>query len=389
MSNIWNAKLCRNLQHTTLEWLWPRYLARGKLALLDGDPAMGKSVLTIDLIARLSRGGPLPDGSTLEKPISSLLLSAEDDPADTIRPRAEAAGVDPDRLVVPNFDGRIPQFPNELAELEALIREKAIGFVVIDPLMAFLPPGVAANLDQCVRRAFNPLAGLASRTGCAILFIRHLVKRGAPRAVRRGQGSMGILAAMRTGFLAAPHPTDSSARVLAVTKSNMGNHPPSLFYRIVSSPVGQPIIEWDGATKLTADEACQDPAICVRPRDRASDWLKRELAAGPRKASELRAAAAACGIPERTLERAKKELNIESHRHWKDKELRGEWYWYDRDSDWPKDAAFKKPYELPPLPPLDPLEGSLSDLGPLRGIRSKLERELLEKAKKAFKKPKD
>src|SRR5437868_1665702 len=108
----WKAALCCDIVPAALDWLWPRYLARGKLAILDGDPETGKSLLTIALIARLSRGGALPDGTLLSRPFTSVLLSAEDGVADTIRPRAEAAGVDLARLVVPNFGGRVPHFPD-------------------------------------------------------------------------------------------------------------------------------------------------------------------------------------------------------------------------------------------------------------------------------------
>ena len=57
------------------------------------------------------------------------------------------------------------------------------------------------------------------------------------------------------------------------------------------------------------------------------------------------------GIPERTLDRAKRELPAESHRTYDKAEMRGEWYWYDPAAPWPKDAPFKKPNpnELPPL----------------------------------------
>ena len=38
-----------------IHWLWRPYLACGKLALLDGDPGAGKSLLTADLAARVLR----------------------------------------------------------------------------------------------------------------------------------------------------------------------------------------------------------------------------------------------------------------------------------------------------------------------------------------------
>ncbi|HET6575805.1 MAG TPA: AAA family ATPase, partial [Fimbriiglobus sp.] len=307
----WTDELCSDVRPAAIDWLWPRYLARGKLAILDGDPEMGKSLVTLDLIARLSRGGPLPDGTHLPGPCTSVLLSAEDDAADTIRPRAEAAGADLSRLVLPNFGGRVPRFPDDLPALEELVVERAAGLVVIDPLMAFLPPRVAANNDQCVRLALTPLAGLAARTGCAVKFVRHLAKAGRDRAVYRGQGSMGIMAAVRTALFAAPHPADPDGRVLAVAKSNMGRRPPALGYRVVGSATGQPVVEWTGPVELTADGLCRrQPATGVKARDRATDWLRRELSGGPRPAADLYAAAAAAGIPERTLERAKKDLPV-------------------------------------------------------------------------------
>ena len=109
----WTAERCSDVRAIPLDWLWPRYLARGKLALLDGDPEMGKSLVTLDLIARLSRGGPMPDGATVSRPGTSILVSVEDSAADTIRPRAEAAGVDLARLILPTFGGRLPRLPED------------------------------------------------------------------------------------------------------------------------------------------------------------------------------------------------------------------------------------------------------------------------------------
>ena len=55
------------------------------------------------------------------------------------------------------------------------------------------------------------------------------------------------------------------------------------------------------------------------------------------------------GIPERTLQRAKSDMPANSHRVWDAKTERGEWYWYDSDVPWPKNAPFKKPFEFPPV----------------------------------------
>ena len=350
--NTWKSQLCRDVTAKPVEWLWPRYLARGKLALLDGDPEMGKSLVTLDLMARLSREAPLPDGSPPRPRCTSILLSTEDDAADTIRPRAEAARADLARLVLPDFADHMPSFPADLGLLEDMIRAHAAALVAIDPLMAFLPLKVAANLDQSIRRMLTPLADLAARTHCAVLLVRHLTKRPTRRAIHRGQGSMGILAAVRTSLFVAADPKDPDVKVLTLAKTNMGERPPGLRFRIVEQEK-QPVIQWIGDANLTADELCaEQPDESVRPRERAAAWLKAELAFGPRLAAELYAKAAENGIPERTLERAKKVISVHSHRTWDVKQNRGEWYWFDPDAPWPKQAPFKKPYELPPLPPL-------------------------------------
>ena len=83
-----------NLRTRQTEWLWPGWLALGKLTILEGDPGLGKSFLTLDLCARLSTGRELPDGSTSAGPSSTIVLSAEDDVEDTIKPRLEAMSAD-------------------------------------------------------------------------------------------------------------------------------------------------------------------------------------------------------------------------------------------------------------------------------------------------------
>jgi putative DNA primase/helicase len=81
-----------------LEWLWPGRLAFGKLAIFDGDPGLGKSLLALDLCARLSTGRPFPDGSPSPGPMSSIVLNGEDGAHDTILARLQAMGADMGRV---------------------------------------------------------------------------------------------------------------------------------------------------------------------------------------------------------------------------------------------------------------------------------------------------
>jgi hypothetical protein len=82
-----------------VNWLWQWWLARGSLAVIDADPGMGKSTLTLDIAARLSRGDPMPFGpADLREPAATLLLCDEDDAETTVRPRLDLAGADASRV---------------------------------------------------------------------------------------------------------------------------------------------------------------------------------------------------------------------------------------------------------------------------------------------------
>src|SRR4051794_32633525 len=116
------AVRCTDIVPAELSWLWESYLPRGKLTVLDGDPGTGKSLVTVDVAARLTRGAAFPGSDAPRQPASVLFLNAEDDATDTIQPRVVAAGGDPDRVHVLAAPGlgleRLPQFPDDIATLE-------------------------------------------------------------------------------------------------------------------------------------------------------------------------------------------------------------------------------------------------------------------------------
>lgn len=329
MSNPLPARPCADIAPTPIQWLWKPFLARGKLSILDGDPGTGKSFVAVDLAARLSRGGPLPDGQMLARPNVTLLLNAEDDWADTVRPRAAAAGADLARVLVagsPCCTDPPPTFPDCMDAVMRLVITHHVDLLVIDPMMAFFPPRSCANSDQRIRQALAPLAGLANSTGCAVLLVRHLSKSAGTNAVYRGSGSIGILGSARTGLLLARHPDDPELRVLAMTKTNLGPPAASLGFRLVSGENGA-ALQWTGPVDLTADELCgaQTAQVSRRPRERAAEFLKDALANGPRPVTELEKLAAERGLSWKTVERAKQGCGVVTEQVRKGS-VSG-WYW--------------------------------------------------------------
>src|SRR6266704_2127263 len=248
--------LLSQVETQPVHWLWEKHLPLGKITLLDGDPGMGKSLLALDLAARVSSGLPMPDGTPGPQG-GVILIAPEDDAGDTLRPRLQAAGGDPSRVLllttVPGFDthkmalvDRPFSLSHDLELLERAIERTNARLVVLDPLMALLGGSIDSCRDQQIREVFTPLAHLAERTGCAILLIRHLTKGTSHNALYRGAGSIGILAAARTSLLVAPDPSDETRRILATTKNNLSQPAPNLSYQIGANPAGIPFLHWLG-----------------------------------------------------------------------------------------------------------------------------------------------
>ena len=81
-----------------VEWLWPGRIALGKLTLMVGDPGLGKSLIGLALLTHVSRGAPWPVDHSPCQLGRAVLISAEDDVNDTIRPRLDAASADVSRI---------------------------------------------------------------------------------------------------------------------------------------------------------------------------------------------------------------------------------------------------------------------------------------------------
>lgn len=304
-----------------VEWLWHPRVPRGKVTVLDGDPGLGKSTLTLELAARITSGRSLPDDERDVEPQSVVLLTAEDDIADTIRPRLDAAGADVARVTVLDSSLTIPRDDAQL--LRAIEREHA-ALLIIDPLMAFLGAGVDSHKDQDVRRGLSGLALIANQTGAALLIVRHLNKSGGGNPLYRGGGSIGIIGAARAGLIVGVDPEDDSRRVLAVTKANLGPSAVSLSFRIEGHPLNRRVaaVKWLGTVKHDARSLLsQDTPERRGALGKAVKFLGEALADGERQAIDVRAEAREAGIASRTLDRAKPKAHVHA------KKIGDKWWW--------------------------------------------------------------
>lgn len=332
------VNLMSGVQPEAVQWLWPGRIPLGMVTVFDGDPGLGKSTVTLDLAARLSRGWAMPDGSTGPEASGVVILSAEDDAARVVRPRLDAAGADVERIATVQLaddEGGTRDLEicrADLAPLERGVREVGALLVVIDPLMAFLPADVNAHRDQDVRRALAALRAFAERTGVAVLVVRHLNKSTGGSPLYRGGGSIGIIGAARAGLLMAVDPDDASGegRVLAVSKANLALRPTSLKLRLAAERGALAArVRWEGESQHTAGTLLAQPEDPEERSalDEAEARLRELLACGDVGAEEGEREARAAGISERTLRRARHRLGVESHKVGRPGERGQRWVW--------------------------------------------------------------
>lgn len=313
-----------------VSWLWDQRLPLGKLSVLAGPAGQGKSLFTADLAARVSRGEL--DGHLLGQPAAVVLITGEDDPEDTIKPRLLAAGADVDRVLLVDLAGsdgsRSPlTLPRDAEQLAQTIAEHAVRLVIVDPIVSFLDDAYDAYKNQKVRRALAPLHAAAQRLGCVVLLVLHPNKTQTnDPAVRIGE-SYAFQALSRSVLVLGPDPRDpdgerGSRKALAVAKSNLataGSH--ALGFEI--EPVE---IDTDNGTITTQRVTLTGPREDLQARDllgppseagrleSAADWLAAELADGPRPSSEITSAGRSAGYSSATLRRAKRSLGVRSER---------------------------------------------------------------------------
>ena len=334
-------------------WLWPGRIPRRCVSVLAGRPGDGKSFATADWAARVSTGRDWPDGTPC--PVGDVLLvSGEDDPETTLRPRLDAHGADVSRVHLlravqsTGKNGKPAEAMFMLDNLPALetalkgLREPTL--CIIDPIGSFIGGKVDAHRDNEVRAVLAPVNALAERYGIAMLVVAHHNKGNAQRADDLIMGSRAFTGLARTVLHLMRDPQDDDRRLLLPGKMNIARSPSGLAFRIEGDPAR---LEWETApVDLKADGVLaamggRDGAGSAL--EEAKAWLRDVLSSGPQPAAEVKAQAKADGIAERTLLRAKDSLGVQSERE--GYASKGRWMWFLPHSapTSPKDA---KPHGL-------------------------------------------
>ncbi|WP_338722412.1 AAA family ATPase [Devosia sp. XK-2] len=299
-----------SVKRRKVQWLWRPYIPFGMLTILEGDPGLGKSFLSMYLAAVVSTGGKLPDGQKVARG-NVLYISAEDDPSYTTGPRIDALGGDSERIRVLN--GRIAFDDEGLETLRAELDAHEPEVIIIDPWVSFVPADARIKDSNAVRALIDRIESVAKDYGCAVILIRHLTKMKHDNALYQGGGTIDMIAAARSALRIGKHPEREDHRVMAHLKHNVGPRGPTWVYELTlgESEDDIPRLRFIGTDDISVDDLNAGPDS-ARPRDAAEEFLRRELRDGPRKANEMKALADELGISERTLDRARSRIGVKS-----------------------------------------------------------------------------
>jgi putative DNA primase/helicase len=338
-----SLRCASQIEMEPVSWLWPEWLAAGKLHMLGGIPGTGKTTISLSLGATLSRGGCWPDGTPQNRSGHVLIWSGEDDAADTLVPRLAAMGADLDHIHivsdVADPNGIRPFDPaQDMPALIAKAREVGdVRMLIVDPVVTTVAGDSHKNAE--VRRGLAPLVTFAQELRAAVLGITHFSKgTGGKEPLDRLTGSLAFGAAPRLVFAASKKKDETGqetdTRVFVRVKSNIGPDGGALTYTLNSVALPQGIatskVSWGGRIEGSAREILADAEQTDAAYDEesavgeAQQCLREIMADGqPHEASEVSREARDAGHAERTIRRAREKLGIRPERNGKTRK----WHW--------------------------------------------------------------
>ncbi len=282
-----------------------------------------------------------PDAALPPAKGSVIILSAEDDAGDTIKPRLLAAGADVSRCFVleavrvKNKHGdptqRTFNLREDVARLEQeIIRRGDVRLVIIDPISAYLGETDSHN-NADMRGVLAPLAAMAARHGVAVMLVTHLNKSTTLDPMLRVIGSIGLIAAARAGYLVQKDKKDPKTRYFVPVKNNIGDDETGFAFQIEPAdiPCGFETIQTSRVAWLPDRVKAKDilnPEPEAKPTQTtgAQEFLQDVLANGPRPAKDIFEEAEGAGYSKSAVQRAAGRLGVKRRKLG----MSGAWEWY-------------------------------------------------------------
>ncbi len=248
------------------EMLWGGRLVRGCLTIIDGEPGIGKSMIAVDLAARINSGGTMPDGEPgLPNGGGVVFYAPLDESRDALLSRLAIAGADLRRIVA---IGQLPRqhaafrsshsgerpfiVETDLAYLERAIWRADAQLVVIDPLPGTPESTNAASTDH-VLQSLNMLHQIVQRTNVFCLATRDPATIAGEKTLYSGEAFTGG-EIIQQRLLAVRHPQESEYCALAHLPSLPYACQPTIKFRVRRDAQEHISIEWGSTCLIFIEE---------------------------------------------------------------------------------------------------------------------------------------
>lgn len=303
------------VESTNVRWLWYPYIPYGKLTLVQGDPGEGKTTMMLHIAADLTKGRMIPGGEANMDPQSVIFQSTEDSICDTVKPRLEDADADCSKVFyLQTSEDEALSLGDDRFE-DAINRTNA-KLLIIDPLQSFLGTDLDMSKIGSMRKPLMRLAKLAERTGCAVVIIGHMNKGSGSKGIYRGLGSIDIAAVSRSILLVGRDKANPEIRAVVPIKTSLAPEGRSYAFALRREEGFQ----WIGESNYSEDELLGNISLGSK-QERARDLLRSLLRDGDQKSSDVFEHLNALGISRRTVQTAKKSMNIRAYKR------ENVWYW--------------------------------------------------------------
>lgn len=258
----------------------------------------------------------MPGEEKRREPVRVLYQSAEDGIEDTIKPRLINAGANCDNVAF--IDTEQSMITLDDPEIEQAIIKTNAKLLILDPLQAFL--GLEKDMLRAgdMRPMMQSISDIANRTDCAIIIIGHMNKSSGMKSLYRGLGSIDIAAAARSILLVGRVKDNPSVRMMAHIKSSLAPEGPTMAFEIDQEHG----VKWIGKLDISLDSLLYGNENKYGNKYQlAVDTLSKIIDQGEKQSSEIYTLCLALGIGKRTVDEAKKELNVRSVKK------ADKWYW--------------------------------------------------------------
>ena len=399
MSSTLVSEMFLRMSEATLlpvEWVWEGLVPRRNLTLLTGDPGIGKSLVTLQVAAMVTRGvtkpqdlspwitsgkpatgdatqrangtngktvgsvnghsasnsATTPDSGSPRPSTGVLVLSAADQPRETVLPRLIAAGADPSQVfflngeVVDDSDDDLNarrvvrpfRLSRDIDKLEWCLMELSdqgidVGLIVIDSVDRYLGTDEkkSARIDVVAQ-----LSDLAAKADLAVLVTANTSMKAGSRG-----GTVVYQELMNTArsvLMVAPDLEDLDRRLVLPVKHNLTGRPPGLSFTVSDAGVEWGTEPIDLSVEEYRLQSRRNEKLALVSDDgqeiqRAANWLKDELAQDAAPSELVQRRASQVHLSYGTLRRAFKLIGG------KVRKQKNQWFWSLTEDEAEKESS--------------------------------------------------